>query len=162
MKSGWLAGLLLLLACATGVAQDYSLSVEQRGANLFKVVGQEIYLQTRYCYVEAGTAEVQLELDEDGGGRIAFKALERSCDVAAAYAKSSLDAREYPVTVSRVDSNWYALDGEAAMLLTDGCLSQVSGAAARLNMTSDGSGMLTIADAEECRVEAIYAPLARD
>ena len=60
--------------------------------------------------------------------------------------------------MSRDDDNWYGIVGKNMAINTAGCLSLVDDMQANLQMNADGSGTLSIPDAdEECTVEGVFS-----
>jgi hypothetical protein len=82
-----LTGAVLVFAAATGCgASDYyKVQVTREGKDLYRVVGQDIYVKTRYCYEYAFVSEAILQIDATVGrtiGQIIFTNMsDTRCDV---------------------------------------------------------------------------------
>lgn len=153
----WLimAGVVLLSFTQAG-AEEFELKVVRAGANLYAVPAEDLYIQTEYCFEIEESASVRLNLDETLS-RMTFQDSGAQCDVTLVYGRSTLKPGRYKLSVTRLDDNWYGLDGEEAALKTSGCLSLVEQAEAELDMQEDGTGVLSLPTVDEqCRVEGIY------
>jgi hypothetical protein len=152
---------LLLLSVPFCLAAEYDLQVEQRGAELFKLTDQDVYVLTRYCFVDVGETGAHLSV-ENGSGTIKFKhennENETSCEVIGVYGKSPLESGSYTVMITRTDDNWYSVQDKQAAVLTSNCLASAESEQALVVMAEDGSGTISIAD-EQCEVVGIYTPV---
>jgi hypothetical protein len=155
---------LLLLSTSFCWAAEYDLQVEQKGAELFKLTDQDVYVLTQYCFVDVGATGAHLDF-VNGSGTITFKNVannnETSCDVIGVYGKSPMAPGSYRVVISRSDDNWYSVADKQAAVLTSNCLASAESIEAGVVMAEDGSGTLTIAE-EECAVVGLYAPIAEN
>ena len=152
----WLGMAVVLLSFTPVGAEDFELNVVRAGANLYEVPAEDLYVQTEYCFEVEENASVLLRL-EDTEKKMIFPDSEAQCDVMLVYGRSTLEPGSYKLTLTRVDDNWYGLDGDEAALKTSGCLSLVEQADAQLEMKEDGTGVLSIPSVdEECQVEGIY------
>lgn len=154
--------LLLLVSSSFCLAAEYDLQVEQKGAELFKLSDQDVYVLTQYCFVDVGIVEAHLNI-EDGSGTMRFQNAandnETLCDVVGVYGKSQLEPGNYNVVISKTDDDWYSVAGKEAAVLTENCLESAESTEAKVVMAEDGGGIITIAD-EECAVIGIYTPVA--
>lgn len=152
----WLILSGVLLSFTLVGAEEFELNVVRAGANLYEVPAEDLYVQTEYCFEVEEKASVLLRL-EDAEKSMTFSDSGARCDVILVYGRTTLEAGNYNLTVTRVDDNWYGLDGEDAALKTSGCLSLVEQADAKLEMKDDGTGVLRIPSVdEECQVEGVY------
>lgn len=151
-----LLGLLLLLPWIA-LAQDVDVSVERYGADLYEIVGQDLFIQTEYCFVGQERAVVTLEL-ENSKGMMLFKKSGERCEIIRVFGRSSLKAGDYNFQVNRDDENWYGIVGQDGAFKTSGCYSLVENAEAKVAIGDDGTGTLTLLAAdEECRIEGVYS-----
>jgi hypothetical protein len=149
-------GLLLLLPLAA-TAQEVEVKVERYGANLYEIVGRDLFIATEFCFEGAVKADILLKLD-DGGDQMQFKKSGNSCDIQMVYGRSTIEPGEYDFTVSRADEGWYGIDGQDAAFKTTGCYSLVESVAAKIIMEEGGFGRLIIpSEDEECRIEGVYS-----
>ncbi|MEE4253566.1 MAG: hypothetical protein V2I50_05930 [Desulfuromusa sp.] len=148
-------GLLLLLPLASA-AQEIEAKVVRYGANLYEIVGRDLFIATEYCFEGAEQADILLKLDESGN-QMQFKKSGNSCDIQMVYGRSQLDPGEYNFAVSRDDEGWYGIDGQDAAFKTTGCYSFAENVAAKIIMEEGGKGSLVIpSEDEECRIEGVY------
>lgn len=156
--------LLLLVSSSFCLAAEYDLQVEQKGAELFKLSDQDVYVLTQYCFVDVGVTSAHLNI-ESGSGTISFQNAandnETHCDVIGVYGKSPLEPGDYTVVVSKSDDDWYSVDGKEAAALTSNCLASAESVEAKMVMAEDGSGTITIGD-EECALSGIYSPVVEN
>ena len=147
---------LLLLLPLAAVAQEIDAKVVRYGANLYEIVGRDLFIATEYCFEGAEKADIVLKLDE-GGNQMQFKKSGNSCDIQTVYGRSQLDPGAYDFAVSRVDEGWYGIDGQDAAFKTTGCYSLVENVAAKVIMEEGGVGRLVMpSEDEECRIEGVY------
>lgn len=148
-------GLLLLLPLASA-AQEIEAQVIRYGANLYEIVGRDLFIATEYCFEGSEKADILLKLD-GSGDQMQFKKSGNSCDIQMVYGRSALEPGKYSFTVSRDDEGWYGVDGQDGAFKTTGCYSLVENVAATVTMEEGGVGRLTIpAEDEECRIEGVY------
>lgn len=150
--------LLLCLALLPALVQadDYQVSVSREGRNIYKVVGKEIYIHTRYCYEYVSYEDSLLRM-AGTSGKIVFLDSESSCDVKGVYTQLGLDAGNYEVTVSHEDDDWYEVFGTDTYVKTSLCLNLSLADAAILKVRPGGSGTLIFIDDEDtCMVEGIF------
>jgi hypothetical protein len=151
--------LALLSSASFGFAAEYDLQIEQQGAELFKITNQDVYIWTQYCFVDVGTTEVHLNL-EDGRGEIKFIDTQTRCDVQGVYGKSPLEGGDYTLVLTRADDNWYSIDDKQAAVLTVDCLASAESLETKVIMTDDG-GTAFFPD-EECSVLGVYTPVVEN
>jgi hypothetical protein len=81
-----IAGLLLMLGAQSVPASDYyKVQVTRKAQDLYEVVGQNIYVKTRYCYEYAMYEDAIIEIDSPYGfsvGKIIFVgSSSQQCDI---------------------------------------------------------------------------------
>ncbi|MDX2480520.1 MAG: hypothetical protein QNK24_09305 [Desulfuromusa sp.] len=158
MKTMTVVLLAFLMITPYAFAVEYKVNVVQKGGNLYWAETEKMYIQTEYCFEGAETAVLLLRMTGDIGEEVTFTESGHKCDVKMLYGQTQLNAGEYALTVSREDDNWYVMDGKDVALNTNGCLSLVENMVARLQINEDGTGTLSLPDAdEECTVEGIYS-----
>lgn len=151
---------LLLLAANGAAALEYTLEVNRVGGNLYHAPAEDLYLETQYCFASADPARVGLEVADGTRGTLTFSASGEQCQVSGFYGPTDLEPGEYTLSVTRADDNWYAIDGQDAVLLTAGCLSLVDSTPGNLQVSEDGSKTLSLPEAgEECSVTGIYTTI---
>ena len=149
--------LAFLMTSSSVFALEYQVNVVQKGGNLYWAATEKMYIQTEYCFESADPAVLLLRIDGDSG-EITFTESGRKCDVKMIYGQAQLEAGKYSIKVSRDDDNWYGIVGKNMALNTSGCLSLVDDMQASLQMNADGTGILSIPDADEkCAVEGVYS-----
>ena len=154
--------LLIIMTClllfVTGVwAEEVELKVVRVGANLYQVPAEDLFIQTEYCFEDATNKAVVLLLGE-AGDRLLFNGPKNGCDIKMVYGRSKVDAGNYQLKVTKVDDDWYGLVDQDVALKTNGCLSQVENVAAEMVINEDGTGTLSIPEADEnCQVEGVYS-----
>lgn len=147
----------LLIFSSTVWAEEFELDVVRQGANIFAVTAEDLFIQTEYCFESVTSARAVLRFAETESMLI-FTDQKSQCDVRMVYGRSQLEPGDYKVSVTRDDENWYGIVGDEAALKTNGCLSLVEDAEAKLIINADGTGTLSIPSAdEECQVEGVYS-----
>jgi hypothetical protein len=160
MKRGSLLVLALTLVTswADGYADSYRVTVTRKGANLYKVLGKDILIVTRFCYEYVYYADAILKMS-GYTGEIVFVDEEETCRVKAVYGKADVDPGTYKVTVSRESDDWYSIFGTDLFLRTSMCLSLALAEEAVLDLQPGGMGTLHLADSRQCFVEGVYTRL---
>ena len=102
--------LLTLAAFLSGTPQldEYRVTVTRESSNLYRVIGEDIYIETRYCYEYVYSEDSLLRMDGRTGSIIFLDAGE-SCDVKGVYGRSDPGSGTYSVTVSHEDDDWYEI-----------------------------------------------------
>ena len=157
MKILGMVFLVLMLSAAPLFAVEYQINVVRQGGNLYWAETEKMYIQTEYCVENSDSAAVTLRMDGDSGD-ITFKASGDKCAVKMIYGQTQLDAGQYLIKVSREDDNWYKIVTKQMALNTDGCLSLVDNMEASLQINEDGTGILSLPEADEqCAVKGVYS-----
>lgn len=150
--------LLVSLQAAPALAENYEVNLTRKGSNVYKVDGNDIIIQTRYCYVYAYSEEAIFKSSGYGGEVIFFDSKDK-CDVKAVFGVSKQKPGKYVVTVSREDDDWFEVFGTSSYIKTSSCLSLALGEEAYLTIASSGFGRLRFKDGNDCMVEAVYFKL---
>jgi len=160
MKKTLLAALAALpgLLAAPALAENYEINLTRKGSNVYKIDGQDIIIQTRYCYVYAYSEEAIFKTSGYGGEVIFFDSKDK-CDVKAVFGVSKQKPGKYVVTVSHEDNDWYEVFGTSSYIKTSSCLSLALGEEAYLTIANSGFGRLRFKDGNDCMVEAVYTKL---
>ena len=160
MKKTLLAALAALLGflAAPALAENYEIILTRKGSNVYKIDGQDIIIQTRYCYVYAYSEEAIFKTSGYGGEVIFFESKDK-CDVKAVFGVSKQAPGKYVVTVSHEDDDWYEVFGTNSYIKTSSCLSLALGEEAYLTISPSGFGRLRFEDGDDCMVEAVYTKL---
>ena len=155
-----ITGVVLLAILMSGsplFALEHQINVVRKGGNLYWAEVEKMYIQTKYCLEDSSTAAALLQMEGDSG-EITFTASGLKCDVKMIYGQIQLDAGKYLIKVSREDDNWYGIVAKNMALKTNGCLSLVDDMQAHLQINEDGTGTLSLSEAdEECMVEGVYS-----
>jgi len=160
MKKTLLAALAALpgLLAAPALAENYEINLTRKGSNVYKIDGQDIIIQTRYCYVYAYSEEAIFKTSGYGGEVIFFESKDK-CDVKAVFGVSKQAPGKYVVTVSHEDDDWYEVFGTNSYIKTSSCLSLALGEEAYLTISPSDFGRLRFEDGDDCIVEAVYTKL---
>ena len=160
MKYAVLLALVTLtwLQASTSSSANYTVSVTRKSSNLYKVDGQDVFIETRYCYVYAYSEESIINSSGHDDKLIFFHSNEH-CDIKAVFGAAAIGHGEYYITVSHEDEDWYEVDGQGYFVRTCCCLSLALGESAYLTIGPYGFGTLRFDDGDECTVEGIYAKL---
>lgn len=97
----WLTVLTCFLAVPAW-ADNYEVNLTRKSANVYKVDGKDIIIQTRYCYVYSYSEEAIFKTSGYGGEIIFFDSKDK-CDVKAVFGVSTQKPGKYVVTVSHED-----------------------------------------------------------
>jgi hypothetical protein len=157
MKSKIIILILCLLVSLSAEADNYEVSVTRKGSNIYKVDGENLLVQTRYCYEYVYYEESFLKMN-GYSGEIIFTESASKCDVKAVFGLSEQDAGRYSVTINHDDDDWYEVWGQDVYIKTSLCLSLALGEEAVLTLSEGGFGTLYVGD-DECMVEGLYSKL---
>lgn len=151
----FMVGIVLLLPVVAN-AGDVEAKVTREGADVYRVVGDDLFLFTEYCFEMSDSEKVFLRLEE-GSNRIVFPKYNNICDIRNIYGQTSMNPGTYTVNVSRYEEGWYSVVGKGAVFKTDGCYSLVENVTAKAVISEDSKGTLFMPSVEEeCRIEGIY------
>lgn len=153
----WIVALTCLQA-VPAKAESYEVSLTRKGSNVYKVDGQDIIIQTRYCYVYAYSEEAIFKSSGYGGEVIFFDSKDK-CDVRTVFGVANQKPGKYVVTVSREDDDWYEVFGTNSYIKTSSCLSLALGEDAYLTIAPSGFGSLRFEDGDDCMVEGVYTKI---
>lgn len=142
---------------STAYAQSYQVSVTRKGANLYKVDGQQIYIRTNYCYEYAYGGSAILEAT-GGTGDLKFLESKDECPVKAILGMSQQAPGKYQVEVTQEGDDWYEIFGQNLFVHTSDCFSMAMNENAILDLYASTAGSLEI-EGDECTVDGIYAKL---
>ncbi len=157
MKIAALVFLLILLSTSPLFAVEYRVNVVRQGGNLYWAEAEKMYIQTAYCSDGSDAGEAMLRINGDSRD-ITFPESGYKCDVKMIFGQTELKVGKYSIHVSREDDNWYKIVDKKMALKTDGCFSLVENMQAGLQINADGSGTLSMLEAdEECAVEGVYS-----
>ncbi len=147
-------GLLMMsmLFVSSSIAETYQVNVTRQGSNIYKILGKDALIQTRYCYEYAYAEDALLRTEL---GQLIFKSNGTSCDVRGLYTKSDQNAGTYVVTVSHVSDDWYEVMGSNLFIKTNSCLSIDLAAESILKLAPGGFGSIKINN-NDCMVDGLY------
>jgi len=160
MKKLLLSTIAAMMALQVGpvLAENYAVSLTRKGSNVYKIDGDDLIIQTRYCYVYAYSEEAIFKTS-GYGSELIFLDSKDKCDVKAVFGASKQNPGKYAVTVSRDDDDWYEVFGSNSYLKTSSCLSLALGEEAYLTISASGFGQLRFQDGNDCMVEGVYTKL---
>lgn len=150
--------IIMMLVFSTSFADVYQVNVTRKGSNIYKILGKDALIQTRYCYEYAYGEEALLRADGGYGGELVFTSSGSKCDVSGLYAKTDQNAGTYVVTVSRVSDDWYEVMGSNVFIKTNMCLSLDLAAESILKLGPGGIGNIKI-NANDCMVDGVYSKM---
>ena len=157
MKITAMIFLMVLLSVAPLFAIEYQVNVVRQGENLYWAETEKMFIQTEYCFESSAAATAMLRMDGDRG-EVTFTDSGHKCAVRMIYGRTQLKAGKYSIKVSREDDNWYGIVAKKMALNTNGCLSLVDNIQANLQINEDGTGILSLPEAdEECTVDGVYS-----
>ena len=146
---------LLLPGVAT--AGNYDVTVTREDSNVYRIMGKDAYVHTRYCYEYVYSEDSVLRMSGTSG-TIIFLDEKTQCDVEAVYTASNVSSGKYDVNVSQEDDNLYEVSGTDLFIKTDACLNLAMGEDALLQVTAGGSGTLYFLESNEhCDVESVLS-----
>lgn len=151
----WMLG-LFVIAPVVVQAGEIEAKVTRLNADQYKIVDDDLFLLTEYCFEMSDNEKVLLRLEE-GRNQIVFPVNDNTCDIKTVYGLTSLGEGTYTLTVTRIEEEWYAVDGKGVVFKTDGCYSLAENTQARAAIEADGGGELLMFEHEEgCRIEGVY------
>lgn len=134
------------------------MNLTRKGSNVYKIDGEDIIIQTRYCYVYAYSEEAFFKTSGFGGEIFFFDSKDK-CDVKAVFGPSKQEPGKYVVTISREDDDWYEVFGTSSYVKTSSCLSLALAEESHLTISPSGLGRLRFEDGDDCLVEGVYTKL---
>lgn len=135
-------------------AERYAVSLTRKSSNFYKVDGQSIWVQTRYCYVYGYG-----ELASLGPYDVEFKDSDDKCDVRRVLQQADVTPGAYKVQVTQEADDLYSTL-EGTFIRTSMCLNLAIGQEAVVRIGVGGYGTLRFRDdGEECTVEAVLTQL---
>lgn len=137
-------------------AESYELTLTRKSKNIYKVSGNDILVQTRYCYAYAYSEQAIFKTD-GYGGEIIFLDSDDRCDVKAVFSKDEYKPGKYSVKVSVDDDDWFEVFGSNAYIHTSNCLSLAMVEDSHLVISSSGYGQLIFRNGSKCAVEGVYS-----
>ena len=157
MKITVMVFLIILLSVVPLFAIEYQANVVRQGGNLYWAETENMFIQTEYCDESTDAAAIVLQMDGDSG-EVTFTESGHRCAVKKIYGKTKMKAGKYSIKVSWEDDNWYGIVAKKLALNTNGCLSLVENMQADLQINEDGTGILSLPEAdEECTVVGVYS-----
>jgi hypothetical protein len=148
--AAWLTAMLALPAHAD------QWNVEKAGFNLYRIVGQSVFIRTEGC--EDAPAKGVVNVQKQGSTRrLTFSGSSASCTVRDFLVPVEVQWSEYNVLLTRdQSSNWYRVTDSDVYLKTVGCFSRAMSEPAVLDLTRDGTGWIRFADGRRCGVEHAF------
>lgn len=153
-----LSAALLVLAFTQARADEYRVSVTRDGSNVYRVVGQDIRIQTWGCFEFAYSEDALLRMS-GRRGTLVFLDRGTKCNVTAVYGKTQVPAGTYSVTVTREADDWYSILGMETKIHTYACLKYWYAKSLTLVVRSDGYAFLYDDDDSPTLVDGFYAPM---
>jgi hypothetical protein len=149
-----LAGCLcLIFPTASRAAERYSVSLTRKDSNLYKVDGQNIWVQTRYCYTYAYSEDAALSPYE-----VVFLESGDKCDVKQVLGDAGPSSGTYEVSVTRESDNLYSTL-EGIFIKTSMCYHYGYGDEAILKLTGLGGTLIFVNANDRCPVEQVLTKL---
>ncbi len=154
--------LLRFLICSVlfvslGNAEEIEIKVSKIASNLYVIEEKPILIQTHNCDAVNDNQSPFLRINERSK-KIIFHKTERTCEVKAAYKRSSEGVGSYSVIIHYDTENWYAISSTDSYIRTKQCASRTQGEKAVLSLSGTGFGTLHIHDLE-CWVEGVYTQI---
>lgn len=141
-------------------AANYDVAVSRETSNVYRVIGSDTYIHTRWCYEYVHYEDSLLRM-HGYGGEIIFLDSGGKCDVKAVYGKADLSPGRYDVTVSHEEDDWYEAWGTNSFIRTSYCLHLGLVSEALLRLDAYGGGSLVFLDGGgNCTVEGVYTRLS--
>lgn len=137
---------------SVAAADRYQVSLTRKDSNLYKVDGQPVWIQTRYCYVYGYSEDAVVSSDE-----VVFLDDTEKCDVKRILKEMQPAAGKYNVNLSHEDDNLYStMDG--IFVRTNMCLNLALGEDAVLRLNGYGGGtVIFLDDNDRCDVEGVFS-----
>ena len=153
----WLMALNALLLPAYAIGGDYDVTVTRDDSNIYRIVGKDAYVHTKYCYEYVYSEDSLLRMSGTSG-TIVFLDEKAQCDVEAVYVASNVGPGKYDVQVSQEDDNLYEVSGTDMFVRTSLCLNLALGEDALLRIEGGGSGTLYFLESnDQCAVENVLS-----
>lgn len=148
-----LALMLAVFGTAVAAAADrYQVNLTRKDRNLYKVDGQPLWVQTRYCYVYGYGKDAMLSQYD-----IVFLDDAEKRDVKRILKEMQPSAGAYKVSLFYEDDNLYStMDG--ILVRTSMCLSLALGEDAVLRLNEYGGGTVIFLDGDDrCNLEGVFS-----
>lgn len=141
-------------ATAASAADRYAISLTRKGSNFYKVDGQAIWVQTRYCYTYGYGERASL-----GAYEVVFLDSDDKCDVRRVLKQADVTPGTYKVQVTQEADDLYSTL-EGTFIRTSMCLNLAIGQEAVVRIGPGGYGTLRFLEGDDsCTVEAVLTPL---
>lgn len=138
------------------VGDFYSITASREDSNLYKVIGEDVYIITKYCYEYVYYDSAKLY----GANSIIFED-SSTCDVDSVVGLTSLSPGNYSVSVSMELSNWYALQApySGQYLKTSYCYEYVYYDNATFSVSYLNPYVIYFQNGNDCDALGYYYPL---
>ena len=161
MKTGTVLAVILMLCVSSAtLAASFDVSVTRQSSNVYRVLGKQVLIHTRYCYEYATADDAVLNM-QGRSGHLIFLEDKETCDVEGVYAPVDQAPGKYSISVSQDADDWYAVDGTGLHIHTTMCLNLAMGADALLKLDGMGVGTLYFLDDDDhCDVDGVYGVMS--
>lgn len=159
MKAKLLFSFLVVAAFISSpvYAEEIKIKLTKIVDDLYKLEGKSILLQTLNCDAIDQSQDPFLKIG-NASKKIVFRESEVSCDVVAAYKRSTGGVGSYSVVIAYALENWYGILGTSSYIRTKQCSGLFQRKKAVLSLSGRGLGTLHIGRTQ-CQVEGVYTKL---
>jgi hypothetical protein len=144
----------LPLACTfapASAADRYLVNLTRKDRNLYKIDGERLWVQTRYCYAYAYSEQVALTAHE-----AVFLDSDNKCDVKNIFSEANVSPGTYQVKLTREDDDLYStLDG--MLVKTSMCYHYGYSDDAILRLNGYGGNVVFVNAEKRCQVDVILS-----
>lgn len=147
--------MVIFLHSHQAFSDSFDMTLTRKSNNIYKVLGKDAFIQTRYCY-EYAYGEGAIVNTSGGAGEIMFTRSGNRCDIKNVFSHEEIKAGTYQITVSRDEYDLYHIEGGDSYVKTSLCLELSLSEKAFLVVTDDGGGYLHI-NQRECMIDGIYS-----
>ena len=148
-----------LLAMPLSVMADqYKVSVTREDSNIYRVVENNMYIITKYCYEYVYSEDAILDIVESAGS-IKFIDSDNECVVCDILEDANLNPGTYEIMVSRKEDNLYEVFGKNLIIKTFACYSFAIGQQTVFISSGGGFGSIYL-DGQKHMVNGVYSRVA--
>jgi hypothetical protein len=143
-----------LSAVPASAAERYQVSLTRKGSNFYKIDGQRMWVQTRYCYTYGYGEDAALSATD-----VVFLGAGDKCDVRRVLREMDVSPGTYKIRLSHeADDLYSSLDG--TFVRTSMCLHLGIGEEALVRIDPGGTGTVLFDRGENrCIVEAVLSQM---
>jgi len=149
---------LLLFDVINAKCDEYRVTVSRESSNIYRIIGKDIYIMTKYCYEYVYYEEALLRMF-GYKGEIVFLESGGKCDVDGVFGAVVLNDGDYKVTITMKETGWYEVEYLDLLIKSSICLRICMFEEVVLRI-KNGWGKIIFEDGSSCYIDGIYKRLS--